>query len=112
MSFHRRCGTRIHLSNLNRTARRNINDFNHGIVLSSESMVDDVWFQVRIDEKVSTFVHLCFNSNLQCTTMFTMFVAIDRSFTHSHFQRLNFNLQLFLDRHKHGMGLWKLVLHV
>lgn len=52
MSFHRRCGSRIHLSNLNRTARRNINDFNHGIVLSAEPMVDDVWFQVRIDEKV------------------------------------------------------------
>lgn len=52
MSFHRRCGSRIHLTNLNRTARRNINDFNHGIVLSAEPMVDDVWFQVRIDEKV------------------------------------------------------------
>lgn len=53
MSFHRRCGSRIHLSNLNRTARRNINDFNHGIVLSAEPMQDDTWFQVRIDEKVS-----------------------------------------------------------
>lgn len=52
MSFHQRCGSRIHLSNLNHTARRNINDFNHGIVLSSEPMVDEVWFQVRIDEKV------------------------------------------------------------
>lgn len=52
MSFHRRCGSRIHLSNLNRTARRNINDFNHGIVLSAEPIVDDVWFQIRIDEKV------------------------------------------------------------
>lgn len=59
MSFHRRCGSRIHLSNSNRTARRNINDFNHGIVLSAEPMVDDVWFQVRIDEKV------CVNTNKQ-----------------------------------------------
>lgn len=50
--FHRRCGTRIYLSNFNRTARRNVNDFSHGIVLSAEPMVDDVWFQVRIDEKV------------------------------------------------------------
>lgn len=54
MSFHRRCGSRIHLTNFNRTARR-VNDYNHGIVLSAEPMVDDVWFQVRIDEKV------CFN---------------------------------------------------
>lgn len=52
MSFHRRCGSRIHLSNSNRTARRNINDFNHGIVFSAEPMADDVWFHVQIDEKV------------------------------------------------------------
>lgn len=58
MSFHQRCGSRIHLSNLNHTARRNINDFNHGIVLSSEPMVDEVWFQVRIDEKVC-FAQMC-----------------------------------------------------
>lgn len=58
MSFHRRCGSRIHLSNLNRTARRNINDYNHGLVLSAEPMVDDVWFQVRIDEKVCVIFFL------------------------------------------------------
>lgn len=52
MSFHRRCGSRIHLSNSNCTARRNINDYNHGIVLSSEPIIDDQWFQVQIDEKV------------------------------------------------------------
>lgn len=52
MSFHRRCGSRIQLSNFSRTAKRNINDFNHGLVLSSEPLIDDIWFQVRIDEKV------------------------------------------------------------
>lgn len=53
LAFHRRCGSRIQLSDSSRTARRNINDFNHGLVLSAESLADDVWFQVRIDEKVS-----------------------------------------------------------
>lgn len=52
-SFHRRCGKRITLANNNRTAMRNISEFNHGLVLSSEPLKDDVLFEVRIDEKVS-----------------------------------------------------------
>lgn len=52
MSFHRKCGSCIQLSNSNRTARRNINDFNHGLVLSAEPLPDDYIFEVRIDEKV------------------------------------------------------------
>lgn len=52
MFLHRRCGSRIQLSNGNRTARRNINDFNHGLVLSAEPLPDDFIFEVRIDEKV------------------------------------------------------------
>lgn len=88
MSFHQRCGSRIHLSNLNHTARRNINDFNHGIVLSSEPMVDEVWFQVRIDEKVCFFgIYLC-EKEIVCYQFVVYF------------------------RHKHGMELWKSVLHV
>lgn len=51
-SFHRRCGKRITLANNNRTAMRNISEFNHGLVLSSEPLKDDVLFEVRIDEKV------------------------------------------------------------
>lgn len=54
MSFHTKCGRRITLTNNNRTATRSISDFNHGLVLSAEPLVDDVLFEVRIDEKVST----------------------------------------------------------
>ncbi|XP_062535217.1 neuralized-like protein 4 [Armigeres subalbatus] len=52
MSFHRRCGKRIKLVNNNRTAMRNISEFNHGLVLSAEPLQDDVLFEVRIDEKI------------------------------------------------------------
>jgi hypothetical protein len=52
MAFHRRCGKRITLANSNRTAMRNISEFNHGLVLSAEPLHDDVLFEVRIDEKV------------------------------------------------------------
>ncbi|XP_055530628.1 neuralized-like protein 4 [Wyeomyia smithii] len=52
MSFHRRCGKRITLANSNRTAMRNISEFNHGLVLSAEPLQDDVLFEVRIDEKI------------------------------------------------------------
>lgn len=52
MAFHRRCGSRIQLSNFNRTARRNVSDFNHGLVFSAEPLSDDTLFEVRIDETV------------------------------------------------------------
>lgn len=52
MVFHRRCGSRVQLSNFNRTARRSVSDFNHGLVLSAEPIQDDCLFEVRIDEKV------------------------------------------------------------
>lgn len=58
MSFHRRCGKRITLTNNNRTAMRNISEFNHGLVLSNNSLIDDKLFEVRIDEKVSFFFFL------------------------------------------------------
>lgn len=95
MSFHQRCGSRIHLSNLNHTARRNINDFNHGIVLSSEPMVDEVWFQVRIDEKV------CFAQMCDVVAFFPSLARASSIF-----------YSMFYSRHKHGMELWKSVLHV
>uniref|UniRef100_A0A182JKE4 NHR domain-containing protein n=1 Tax=Anopheles atroparvus TaxID=41427 RepID=A0A182JKE4_ANOAO len=53
--FHRRCGKRITLTNGNRTARRNVSEFNHGLVLSAEPMQDDVLFEVRIDEKIQAW---------------------------------------------------------
>lgn len=42
MTFHNRTGKRIELKNNGRTALRNINEFNHGIVLSRHPLVDDV----------------------------------------------------------------------
>ncbi|KFB46796.1 hypothetical protein ZHAS_00014801 [Anopheles sinensis] len=53
--FHRRCGKRITLTNGNRTARRNVSEFNHGLVLSAEPIQDDVLFEVRIDEKIQAW---------------------------------------------------------
>lgn len=51
-AFHINCGKRIKLSNGNRTAARNVTEFNHGLVLSDVPLADDVLFEVRIDEKV------------------------------------------------------------
>ena len=52
MSFHPNCGKRIVLSNNNRTATRNVTEFNHGLVLSTQPLVDDFLFEIKIDEKV------------------------------------------------------------
>lgn len=58
-AFHINCGKRIKLSNDNRTAARNVTEFNHGLVLSDAPLADDVLFEVRIDEKVCTeFKHV------------------------------------------------------
>uniref|UniRef100_A0A182QPD3 NHR domain-containing protein n=1 Tax=Anopheles farauti TaxID=69004 RepID=A0A182QPD3_9DIPT len=54
-AFHRRCGQRIILTNGNRTAMRNVSEFNHGLVLSAEPLQDDVLFEVRIDEKIQAW---------------------------------------------------------
>lgn len=51
--FHGRCGESVKLSNDNRTASRNLAEFNYGLVLSSEPLVNDELFEVRIDKKVS-----------------------------------------------------------
>ncbi|KAJ6638138.1 Neuralized-like protein 4, partial [Pseudolycoriella hygida] len=55
MSFHWNCGKRITLSNNNSTATRSFNEFNHGIVLSAAPLEDNVLFEVRIDQKVSSW---------------------------------------------------------
>lgn len=54
-SFHSNHGKRIELKNNFRTAMRNINEFNHGIVLSKVSLIDDVKFEVRIDVKIHSW---------------------------------------------------------
>lgn len=51
--FHERCGESVKLSNDNKTASRNLAEFNYGLVLSSEPLVNDELFEVRIDKKVS-----------------------------------------------------------
>lgn len=47
--FHPRCGERVVLLNKNKTAVRNFSEFNGGLVLSSEPLVDDQFFQIKID---------------------------------------------------------------
>ncbi|XP_063229643.1 neuralized-like protein 4 [Bacillus rossius redtenbacheri] len=53
--FHRRCGERVTLTNGNRTAIRNFSEFNCGLVLSSEPLVDNQLFEVRIDKKINSW---------------------------------------------------------
>ncbi|KAK7792172.1 hypothetical protein R5R35_005131 [Gryllus longicercus] len=53
--FHRRCGERVTLTNGNRTAVRNFSEFNYGLVLSSEPLVDNQLFEVRIDRKINSW---------------------------------------------------------
>lgn len=60
MAFHLNCGKRIKLSNGNRTASRNVTEFNHGLVLSTSCLVDDILFEVRIDEKVCAAYCVCY----------------------------------------------------
>lgn len=50
--FHLRCGERVKLSNDNKTASRNVSEFNYGLVFSSEPIVDNELFEIRIDKKV------------------------------------------------------------
>lgn len=51
--FHYRCGERITLINDSCTAFRNDSEFDHGLVISAEPLVNDVLFEIKIDRKVS-----------------------------------------------------------
>jgi hypothetical protein len=53
--FHSNHGKRIELKSNGLTATRNINEFNHGIVLSKTPLIDDVKFEVRIDVKINSW---------------------------------------------------------
>ncbi|XP_047543867.1 neuralized-like protein 4 isoform X1 [Vanessa atalanta] len=55
MRFHRRCGDRVTLLHDNTTAVRNFVEFNHGLILSAEPILDDVIFEVCIDRKVNVW---------------------------------------------------------
>ena len=53
--FHPNHGKRIELKNESKTAIRNINEFNHGIVLSKTPLIDDLKFEVRIDKRIHSW---------------------------------------------------------
>ncbi|KAF2900858.1 hypothetical protein ILUMI_05336 [Ignelater luminosus] len=53
--FHYRCGERITLQNENCTAVRNDNDFDHGLVITAEPLVNDILFEIKIDRKVNSW---------------------------------------------------------
>lgn len=55
MSFHANHGKRIELKNNGKTAQRNINEFNHGIVMSKHPLIDNIKFEVRIDVKIHSW---------------------------------------------------------
>ncbi|CAG9771302.1 unnamed protein product [Ceutorhynchus assimilis] len=53
--FHYRCGERITLINENTTAIRNDSEFDHGLVITAEPLMNDVLFEVIIDRKVNSW---------------------------------------------------------
>ncbi|XP_017783812.1 PREDICTED: neuralized-like protein 4 [Nicrophorus vespilloides] len=53
--FHYRCGERITLQNENCTAVRNESDFDHGMVLTAEPLMNDLLFEIKIDKKVNSW---------------------------------------------------------
>lgn len=55
MTFHHNHGKRIELKNNLKTAIRNLNEFNHGIVLSKFPLIDNVKFEVKIDQKIHSW---------------------------------------------------------
>lgn len=57
--FHYRCGERITLINDNCTAIRNESEFDHGLVITAEPLVNDVLFEIKIDKKVSLKLSWC-----------------------------------------------------
>ena len=56
--FHPKCGEHVGLSNENRTATRIASEFNHGLVFSSDPLLDEQLFEIRIDKKVLFTFHL------------------------------------------------------
>lgn len=54
LKFHNVCGSLVSLSNSNRTATRNHphQEFNNGLIMSSEPLRDNQLFEVRIDRKI------------------------------------------------------------
>lgn len=50
--FHPICGERITLYNNNKTAKRNLSEFNHGLVFSKDPLQHNYLFEVRIEKKV------------------------------------------------------------
>lgn len=62
--FHYRCGERITLINENTTAIRNDSEFDHGLVITAEPLLNDVLFEVIIDRKVKIFSLL--NDTVKC----------------------------------------------
>ncbi|XP_066248762.1 neuralized-like protein 4 isoform X5 [Euwallacea similis] len=53
--FHYRCGERITLINENTTAIRHDSEFDHGLVISAEPLMNDILFEVIIDRKVNSW---------------------------------------------------------
>lgn len=54
--FHPKCGEHVRLSNENRTATRIASEFNHGLVFSSEPLLDEELFEIRIDKKTESWI--------------------------------------------------------
>lgn len=68
--FHHKTGTMVTLTNGEKTACRNnpYQEFNNGLVMSSEPLLDDQIFEVRIDKQVRYLLIIfeAFFSSLLC----------------------------------------------
>lgn len=73
--FHHKTGTMVTLTNGEKTACRNnpYQEFNNGLVMSSEPLLDDQIFEVRIDKQVrylSTIFAAFFPPSLLCSVIY------------------------------------------
>ncbi|KAK9728651.1 Neuralized [Popillia japonica] len=73
--FHYRCGERITLLNDSCTAVRNDSEFDHGIVVSAEPLVNDVLFEIKIDRKVNSWSGSLVIGVTECDPMHLEFPA-------------------------------------
>lgn len=80
--FHHKTGTMVTLTNGEKTACRNnpYQEFNNGLVMSSEPLLDDQIFEVRIDKQVrylSTIFAAFFPKSIMfCYLLFLLYLVL------------------------------------
>lgn len=83
--FHHKTGTMVTLTNGEKTACRNnpYQEFNNGLVMSSEPLLDDQIFEVRIDKQVRyllTIFAAFFFFQVYYVLLSTFFIVLSAAF--------------------------------